>query len=202
MRTPLFLMLLFCSSSIFAQQQYTIDVSKSTVRWYGYYLFNFGEHHGSINIREGSATIANEALASGKVKLDMNTITTLDMPADDGGNMLTGHLKSEDFFDVAKFPEALFEIIKVSPIKDASPESPNVEVTGELTIKGVKNTLTFPAIVQNNDRLIVKAKFKFDRTKWNVRYNSGKYFSEAGDSAISDAIGIEMNIIATKTSSK
>ncbi len=100
------------------------------------------------------------------------------------------------------FPEAQFEITKVTPIKDASPDGPNVEVTGELTLKGVKNTLTFPATVQNTDRLMIKAKFKFDRTKWNVRYNSGKYFSEAGDGAISDAIGIEMNIIATKTSSK
>jgi polyisoprenoid-binding protein YceI len=201
MRISLFLILFFCSSTVFAQQ-YTIDATKSTVRWYGYYLFNFGEHFGSIAIKEGMATTANGAIASGKVTLDMTTINTLDMPADDGGNSLSDHLKSADFFDVAQFPEAQFEIIKVTPIKDASQEGPNVEVTGDLTIKGVKNTLTFPAIVQNNDRLTIKAKFKFDRTKWNVRYNSGKYFSEAGDGAISDAIGIEMNITATKISSK
>ncbi len=103
MRIPLFLILLFCSSSVFAQQ-YSIDVSKSTVRWYGYYLFNFGEHFGSINIKDGTATAANGALGSGKVKLDMTTITTLDMPADDGGNMLTEHLTSADFFDVAQLP--------------------------------------------------------------------------------------------------
>jgi polyisoprenoid-binding protein YceI len=201
MRIRLFLILFFCSSGVFAQQ-YTIDANKSTVRWYGYYLFSFGEHYGTIAVKDGTASIMNGTLASGNVKLDMASITPLDMPADDGGNMLGEHLKSADFFDVAKFPEAQFEIISVKPIKDASPDGPNVEVTGNLTLKGSKNALTFPATVNSNEQLVIKAKFKFDRTKWNVRYNSGKYFSEAGDSAISDAIGIEMNITATKTSTK
>jgi hypothetical protein len=53
-------------------------------------------------------------------------------------------------------------------------------------------------IKQNGTTLTAKAKFKFDRTKWNIQYNSGKVFSDIGDNAISDAVGMELNIQATK----
>ena len=194
--------LLTSSFTIPPESQFTIDTTKSTIRWYGYYLFSFGEHFGSINIRNGKIDVRDENVTGGKVIFDMNTITALDMKADDGGNDLSNHLKSADFFDVSQFPEAEFEIVQVKKIKDVSPNGPNVMVTGALTIKGIKNTITFPATLNQADQLILSAKFKFDRTQWNIKYNSGKYFSEIGDGAISDAIGIELNIVATKNSTK
>lgn len=195
----LLILLTVCFSSY---AQYTIDANKSTVHWHGYYLFSFGEHYGTIAIREGNVTAATGVVTSAKVVFDMQSITTLDMPADDGGKDLSNHLKSADFFDVEKFPDATFEIVSITKIQDASPGRPNVDVTGNLTLKGTKNTLTFPATLEVGDQLTLNAKFKFDRTKWDVKYNSGKYFSEIGDGAISDAIGIELNIVATKSSSK
>jgi polyisoprenoid-binding protein YceI len=196
------LILLTSSFTVPTESEFTIDTTKSTVRWYGYYLFSFGEHYGTINIRTGKITVRDENVTTGNVTLDMNTINTLDMKADDGGMDLSNHLKSPDFFDAAQFPEAQFEILQVNKIKDASSQGPNVEVTGALTIKGIKNTITFPATLNVADQLSLTAKLKFDRTKWNIKYNSGKYFAEIGDGAISDAIGIELNIIATKNSLK
>ena len=178
---------------------YKVDVQKSSVRWAGYYLFSFGEHNGTINLKKGELVMTNDQLTGGSFEIDMNSIKNLDMAADDGGNDLVNHLKSDDFFATEKFPAALFEITKVEPIKDARADQPNVDITGTLTLKGVKNTLKFPATVkQNGTMLSAKARFKFDRTKWNVQYNSGKIFSDVGDSAISDAIGMELTIQATK----
>ena len=178
---------------------YKVDVQKSSMRWAGYYLFSFGEHNGTINLKKGELVMTNNQLTGGSFEIDMNSIKNLDMAADDGGNDLVNHLKSDDFFATEKFPTALFEITKVDPIRDAKADQPNVDITGTLTLKGVKNTLKFPAEVrQSGSTLTAKARFKFDRTKWNVQYSSGKIFSDVGDSAISDAIGIELSIQATK----
>lgn len=178
---------------------YKVDIQQSSVHWTGYYLFSFGEHNGTINLKKGELVITDDQLTGGSFEIDMNSMKNLDMPADDGGNSLVNHLKSDDFFSTNKFPSANFEITKVEPIKDATADQPNVEITGTLTLKGVKNTLKFPAKVKSNgSTLTAEAKFKFDRTKWNVHYNSGKIFSDVGDGAISDAIGMELIIRATK----
>lgn len=178
---------------------YKVDVQKSSMRWAGYYLFSFGEHNGTIKLKKGELIMINDQLTGGSFEIDMNSIKNLDMAADDGGNDLVNHLKSDDFFATEKFPAALFEITKVDPIRGAKADQPNVDITGTLTLKGVKNTLKFPAEVrQSGSTLTAKARFKFDRTKWNIQYSSGKIFSDVGDSAISDAIGIELSIQATK----
>jgi polyisoprenoid-binding protein YceI len=177
---------------------YAIDKSKSKLNWTGYYTFSFGEHFGSIDIREGTLTAKDGQLVGGKVTIDMNTIDTLD-EGFEGKDDLAEHLKSGDFFEAEKYPTSLLEITGVKPIKDALPNQPNVDVIGMLTMKGIRQEIKFPASVSIHEKQITaKAKFKFDRTKWNVKYNSEKYFSSIGDNAISDAIGISFEISATQ----
>ena len=178
-------------------QTYNVNIEKSTLRWTGYYLFSFGEHYGTISLSGGEIKIANQEIVSGFFDIDMKSIRNLDVP--DGGNKdLENHLMSDDFFSVDKFPTAHFEITKMETIKDPQQGGPNYDITGELTIKDVKNSLTFPAIIKISDAgAEATAKFKFDRTKWNVRYNSGKFFSDVGDGAISDAIGMEIHLVTS-----
>jgi polyisoprenoid-binding protein YceI len=178
---------------------FAVDVSQSSVKWYGYYIFSFGEHYGSLELKKGTLTVTNDQITGGSFEIDMTTLRNLDMKEDDGGKSLSDHLKGDDFFSVDKFPLALFEIERIEKIKDAQAHQPNFDVTGKLTLKGISNSLTFPAeiIVQNNE-LVATAKFKFDRTKWNVQYGSGKFFADVGDGALSDAIGIELKIKATR----
>lgn len=178
---------------------YLVDVKQSSMHWTGYSLFSFGEHNGTISLKKGELIVVDNQLTGGSFEIDMNSIKSLDMAANDGGDDLVNHLKSDDFFSTEKFPAALFEITKVEPIKEATGDQPNAQITGTLTLKGVKNTLKIPATVKHSGSTITAhAKFKFDRTKWNVRYNSGKFFSDVGDNAISDAIGIELHVRATK----
>jgi polyisoprenoid-binding protein YceI len=178
---------------------YKVDIDRSALGWTGYYVFSFSEHNGTIELSGGEIIVDDHQIASGYFDIDMNSIKDLDMSADDGAKDLENHLMSDDFFSVNDFPSARFEITKTTKIKDAAPGGPNYDVTGELTIKGVNNSLTFPALINfNDDGLEVKAKFKFDRTRWNVRYNSGKFFSDIGDGAISDAIGMEISLFTIK----
>ena len=80
-------------------------------------------------------------------------------------------------------------------MNDVRPGDPDIEITGLLTLKGVSLPITFPALIQvNGYEVVAKAKLKFDRTKWNVRYGSGKLFGDVGDNAISDAIGLDLNL--------
>ena len=177
---------------------YKVDIDRSALGWTGYYVFSFSEHNGTIRLSGGELTV-DDQIVSGYFDIDMKSIKDLDMPADDGAKDLENHLMSEDFFSVNEFPSARFEITKTTKIKDPVPGGPNYDVTGDLTIKGVKNDLTFPALINfNDDGIEAKAKFKFDRTKWNVRYNSGKFFTDIGDGAISDAIGMEISLFTIK----
>ena len=201
MKSNLFILLSILCFPGFSQSPttYTVTANESSMRWTGYYLFSFGEHTGTIGITKGQLVFTADQLTGGGFEIDMHSMQDTDMKADDGGNDLTNHLKSADFFSVDEFPTAYFEITKTEKIKDAQPNQPNYDVTGILTLKGVKNTLAFPILISvQENNLTASAKFKFDRTKWNVKYNSGKFFSEIGDGAISDAIGVELNVKAIK----
>ena len=178
---------------------YKVDIDRSALGWTGYYVFSFSEHNGTIKLLGGELVADDHQIVSGYFDIDMKSIKDLDMPVDDGAKDLENHLMSDDFFSVNAFPSARFEIITTTKIKDPVPGGPNYDVTGDLTIKGVKNSLTFPALINfNDDGIEAKTKFKFDRTKWNVRYNSGKFFSDIGDGAISDAIGMEIHLFTSK----
>jgi polyisoprenoid-binding protein YceI len=178
---------------------YRMDTSRSTVRWEGYYLFDFGSHNGTINLLNGELKTADGQLSEGNFAVDMKSIKDVDMPENDGGKDLSHHLRSEDFFDSEKFPQAYFVITKVETITGAQSGKPNADIYGKMTLKGISQPLKFPALVEiDNQKIHAHAHFKFDRTKWDVRYNSGKFFNEVGDGAISDAIGIEIDILAIR----
>jgi polyisoprenoid-binding protein YceI len=178
---------------------YKVDIHRSVLTWIGYYVFSFSEHNGTINLSGGEIMVDDQQIISGYFDIDMKTIKNLDMSPDNGAKDLENHLMSDDFFATNDFPTARFEIKTTTKIKDAVAGGPNFDVTGDLILKGVKNSLTFPALISFNENGIdAKAKFKFDRTRWNVRYSSGKFFSDIGDGAISDAIGMEIHLFTSK----
>ena len=104
---------------------------------------------------------------------------------------------SKHFFDASQYPRSKFEILKSEPVADARAGEPNTKLTANLTIKQVTAPVTLYATVSRTAKgMTAIGKFKFHRTRGGIEYNSGKVFSEVGDGAISDAIGIEFKIIA------
>lgn len=180
------------SSSDVANEKYGIDKRGSVVTWRGSKVFAPEQaHSGYVYISKGELMIEKGQLVGGAVEIDMNTITD---PVHGSDNNLINHLKDPDFFDVKKFPIATFVITRV-----ASVNAENLNVTGNLTIKDITHAVTFPAKIEVKGEIVnATGKVTIDRTKWDVRYNSGKFYDDLADEAISDDIEFDMKIVATR----
>jgi len=186
------------TTAVEAGEATVLALSESTVKWTGKKLT--GEHFGKINISEGSLFVDGDQLSGGSFTIDMNTITVEDLTDAAQNKDLTDHLFSEDFFNVAQFNAANFEITGVEALAAADEAGNTHNISGNLTIKGITQGISFPAKVDNNEAGInASAKFNIDRTLWDIKYKSGKFFPELGDKVISDEIGIELNLAATKS---
>ena len=171
-------------------EKYVIDKKESRITWKGWNSLKPDQAHvGYVFVSRGELMIENDHLAGGVVVLDMNTITDKDHGSD---NNLIHHLKDTDFFDVKTFPITSFIITGVEPASGHQ-----INITGNLTIKGITQAVTFPASMEVKDgRVTALGKVTIDRTKWDVRYNSGKFYDNLADKAISDDMEFEMKIVA------
>ena len=116
----------------------------------------------------------------------MTTINCQDLSGK-SKNYLESHLKSEDFFWVDNYPEAIFNYKNLSKKK----ANGNYLATGYNLIKGITQPISFNISIQNKNG---KAKLTFDRTKHNVSYRSGNFFQNLGDKLIYDDIEIEAQL--------
>lgn len=154
-----------------------------------------GGHVGTVDIKGGNVYVDNGKLTGGEYEIDFTTIKVLDLQDPGMNAKLTGHLKSDDFFSAEKFPSGKFEIISAEEITDASGN--NYKITGNLTIKGITKQITFPAKVNiSGDNLTATADFTIDRTLWDIKFRSGKFFENLGDNLIYDDFKIKFNIAA------
>ncbi len=184
---------------LYAQQNtlaYKVDPGPSTIKWVGKKVT--GEHHGSISIKKGVVRAANGEIVGGIFVIDTTRIVVEDME-ENSKEKLTGHLKSDDFFGVEKHPTATFEITGVGKATDNRSSATHL-VTGNLTIKGKTNPLTFPAkILVTPKRVTAEAKgVEVDRPLYDIRYGSGKFFENLGDKAIHDNFWLDIWLVATR----
>lgn len=170
---------------------YKVDLAKSNTKWHAKKVT--GEHFGTINLSNGSLNVDGNKITGGSFEIDMNSIKCTDI-TDAGYNAkLVGHLKSDDFFSVEKNPKAKFVIKKVEGKGDS------YNITGDLTIKGITNSITFPATVKTDaNGLNATAKIVLDRSKWDIRYGSKTFFPNIGDKMINDDFEIDLALAATK----
>jgi len=161
-----------------------IKTENSKVVWKGYKVT--GSHQGVIAIKSGHLTFNENRLIGGDFIIDMSTITNTDLEGEYKGK-LEGHLKSDDFFGVEKFPTASLIFTKVKPTGKNS-----YKVTGDITIKGKTNSITFDISIYGNK---VNASLKIDRTKFNVRYGSTSFFDGLKDKAIYDDFDLVADLV-------
>jgi polyisoprenoid-binding protein YceI len=172
-----------------------IDLDKSKVEWTGRNLI--GAHSGTLKLREGNIQIENGRPMRGSFSLEMQSIECTDLTDGNMRGILETHLKSDDFFDVSRFPEAVFLLSQITPLQDAPPGNPNCEITGDLNLKGATRNLVFRAILAPTPEglLAVDAHFDIDRTQWNVLYGSGKFYEKLGKHLVNDEISLTIKII-------
>lgn len=169
-------------TQIQAQEQLPINTSKSEIKWSCDYSFYFNGHYGFVNFQEGYFIKTDDKISGGNFSIDLNTIQATDMEPK-GNKSLTEHLKDPDFFDVKRFPKATLVITSVA-YEDAT----HFRATADMTIKGITKPVKFRADL-NFETKTMTTKFKIDRTRWGINYNS-----VIKDSAISDAVGFEVKL--------
>jgi polyisoprenoid-binding protein YceI len=177
---------------------YKVLVDQSEVKWTGKKVT--GMHTGTIQLKSGEIMTLGAIPTGGSFVIDMSTIKDADL-TDPGYNAkLVGDLKSDNFFGVDKNPTSTFEITDLSAIAHPKPGEPNYNIKGDLTIKGVTHPVSFAALItMDGDMLKATAKgIKVDRTLYNIRYGSKKFFKSIGDKAISDEFLLDVALVAKK----
>lgn len=168
---------------------YTINYSKSTLYWEG--AKPGGTHQGTIEIINGAAQTDGNSISGGSFEIDMSTIRNDDIGNEGMRDKLLGHLKSEDFFYVDKYPRAVFEITGVEAGDGASHT-----ITGDLTIRGNTNEISFAADIAMDDEMIhaKTGEIVLDRTKWEVNHMSKSVFAEMKDRFINDEMIVKLDL--------
>jgi polyisoprenoid-binding protein YceI len=125
-----------------------------------------------------------------EVSIDVTQISTQNAQRD-------GHLKSPDFFDVAKFPTATFKSTKVEKAGKGK-----LTVTGELTMHGVTKPVTLavdgPSAqvkdMMGGTRVALNATTKLNRKQWDLTWNK---VMTGGELLVSDEVSVMLPIEAS-----
>ena len=172
-------------AGVAAPKVVNVNKSASSVAWLAKKVT--GQHNGTVGISAGALNIDGKKLIGGNFTIDLKTIKILDLTDPVSNQKLLGHLTTGDFFEVEKFPTATFVITNVS----------GKQVTGNLTIKGITKSITFPAeIAVKGGKVSAKANITIDRTDFNIRYGSKKFFESIGDKAIYDDFALTVSLVS------
>ncbi len=182
---PLILALLFSFLGLSSiAQKTTINVKESSIKWTGKKVL--GQHEGLIKLKKGWVTIENNQIKEGEFVIDMRSMSCTDLKDEGYNKQLVGHLKSDDFFGVEKYPTALLKIKKSTTFKQNK-----ATVTAQLTIKNKTQSVEFEASKKNNTLTSI---IQVDRSKYDVRYGSTSFFDSLGDKAIYDIFTLDIQL--------
>lgn len=154
-----------------AQSKVGFAVSRATIGHIGH----FERFRGRLMLRDGKPEMLEIA------------VETESVVADRAG--LTSHLKSADFFDVAKYPTASFRTQTITTA--ATEDEPNVyQVEGTMTLHGVEGALAFPAtIVIEPTRVLGRATLDISAKRFGIDYAGME--AELAD----DAVALEIELV-------
>lgn len=176
------------------EEKIAFDPAASVLKWEGKKVT--GQHDGTVALKKGELLFSGKDLKGGEFAIDMASIVNLDLKDAEYNKKLVTHLKSEDFFNTEKFPVATLKIKNAKSVEGFV--GPTYEITADLTIKGKTNEIKFPAVIQTKDgKTSLTANVTIDRTKWDIKYGSGKFFKGLGDKMISDEFKIDIALTST-----
>ena len=168
--------------------EYIANKKASTLNWIGRKVSS--GHNGTIMLKDGYLNVSADGIIEGEFIIDMNSISVSDLQGG-GKASLERHLKNEDFFSVNDFPFAkiVFKANKKNIIKN------QLDLNAQLTIKDITHPLKFTAkIIEVSPKLKIESDLVFDRSLYDVRYGSGKFFENLGDRLILDEIQVGVDL--------
>lgn len=164
-----------------AAVRYAFDQKDSKIAWTASKVT--GKHDGGFKTFNGHVSTVGQDPTAGSVVVDIDATSLYS-----DSEKLDGHLKSADFFDVAKFPKAGFVSTAVKPGGD---KGATHTVTGNFTLHGVTKSITFPATIKTSaEGVDADAEFAINRKDFGLVY-AGK-----PDDLIRDEVVIKLTIRA------
>ena len=169
---------------------YKVDTTASNIIWNAEKVT--GKHTGNVKIKNGVLQVDHGKLIGGSFEIDMTSITNIDLEGEWAAK-LVGHIKSDDFFGVDKYPTAKFVITRAIPQDTKG----NYKIIGNLTIKEKTDEITFKAnVTEAGGSLTAIGDIVVDRSKFDVKYGSGSFFDNLGDKTIYDEFGLKVSLVA------
>ena len=166
-----------------------VDSKKSTLEWEAKKVT--GQHHGTVSFGDGVLNAEKDKITGGKLSVVMNTIADVDLTDAGFNQKLVGHLKSDDFFGVEKFPQSTLEVKSVTSKSDKL-----YHFMADLTIKGITNPVEFDAEVENvSGQLTATGSMVVNRAKYGIKYGSGSFFEGLGDKMIYDEFTLKFKLV-------
>jgi polyisoprenoid-binding protein YceI/rhodanese-related sulfurtransferase len=173
-----------------------LDVERSAVGWTG--RNGNTTHTGSVRFVSGRID-ASDVGFTGRLIVDMTSIENHNLAGDPLQAVLVDHLKSDDFFLVAHFPEATLTIGDARLREKPYCTAVNCDIEGDLSLRGVSRKLSFPAtITATADGIGLEAHFDLDRTEWGIIYGSARFFEHLGIHQVFEAIGISLRLVLVR----
>ncbi|TKC04762.1 YceI family protein [Pedobacter polaris] len=170
-------------------QKFEVLNAQSSIQWVGKKVT--GAHDGTIGIKGGELILSDGELIDGNFTIDTTSIVILDVTDPTTNAQFAGHLASDDFFSSQKFPEATLKIISVS----------GKHIEANLTIKGITHPIGFDADISLKEGVLTATgKLMVDRTKYEMRFRSGNFFKDLGDTLIYNDFELNVSVTAKEVS--
>ena len=163
-------------------QRYAITPENSKIEFVGSKVT--GSHNGSFQKFSGAIDYAGAPEKSRvQITIDVTSVTT-------DAAKLTEHLKTADFFDVAKYPQATFQSTE---IRAGGDKGASHTITGNFQLRGVTKSVSFPATIGvSANTITVDTTFSINRKDFGVS------FAGMSNDLIRDDVVIKLTIRATK----
>jgi polyisoprenoid-binding protein YceI len=187
-----------------------LNRGSSTLEWKGGLKLVNNNHNGNLKIRAANLYLEKDNKITGNIVINMMSMTNIDLP-DSKKEYLIGHLRSQDFFDVERFPKASFKINSSKILEKQSDGKYNMEISGDLTIKSITKPIVFIALIDlKSDIKSASGTMKFNRIDFGVQYRSEIKLDDAKsfwndlqttkkttmDKVIKDEIEVKFNIVS------
>ena len=165
-------------------QTLALTGENTTIEWTGSKPTG-SAHVGGFKSLAGTATVAGQTLVAVEATIQIKSMWS-------DNEKLTQHLLNPDFFESETYPESTFVSTQV---REATAEEKAGEaggathwVTGNLTLKGVTKSITFPATIQTDEQAYqLNAEFDINRGQFGMNYG-------LADAAIRDEVVIRLKI--------
>ena len=175
--------------------KYSLTKDKPRINWTAKKISGSG-HSGIIPASRGKFKVEEGVITKGLVSFNMNGFEVTDIDGDSKENF-DNHLKSEDFFNVDKFPEATLSFNSSSVKEDGTKTlSCTLDMHGIAVDYDIPFKLKEQQLTQGGIGYKISGEFFMDRTKHEIKYGSGSFFDNLGDKAIKDDVLISFAFLA------